>query len=80
MVVELFHLMFLRQFNNNIASELYAIKGGCNLRFFFQSVRYSEDLDIDIQTIQKQTLENKVNKIDPASYETYYFSHVNLTE
>lgn len=63
MQVEVFHLMFLRQFNNHIAGNLYAIKGGCNLRFFFDSIRYSEDLDIDVQTIQKQTLENKVNKI-----------------
>jgi len=61
--VELFHLMFLRQFNTQIDADLYAIKGGCNLRFFFNSVRYSEDLDIDICTIQKETLTNKVNKI-----------------
>ncbi|MBI5447134.1 MAG: nucleotidyl transferase AbiEii/AbiGii toxin family protein [Gammaproteobacteria bacterium] len=61
--VELFHLMFLRQFSGHIAANLYAIKGGCNLRFFFQSIRYSEDLDLDIQIIQKQTLEHKVNKI-----------------
>ncbi len=63
MYIELFHLMFLRKFNDNIAPELYAIKGGCNLRFFFQSMRYSEDLGIDVQTIQKQTLEKKVDKI-----------------
>jgi predicted nucleotidyltransferase component of viral defense system len=25
---------------------LYALKGGCNLRFFFDSVRYSEDIDL----------------------------------
>lgn len=61
--VEFFHLMFLRQFSSQISAGLYAIKGGCNLRLFFNSIRYSEDLDLDIQTIQKQTLENKVNKI-----------------
>ncbi len=61
--IELFHIMFLRQFSSQIDHSLYAIKGGCNLRFFFNSVRYSEDLDIDIQIIQKLTLENKVNKI-----------------
>ncbi len=61
--IELFHLMFLRQFSVQIDANLYAIKGGCNLRFFFDSVRYSEDLDLDVCTIQKQTLENKVNKI-----------------
>lgn len=63
MQVEVFHLLFLQQFSSQIASTLYAIKGGCNLRFFFDSVRYSEDLDIDVLTIQKHTLENKVNKI-----------------
>lgn len=61
--VEAFHLMFLRQFHSLVSPSLYAIKGGCNLRFFFDSIRYSEDLDIDVQTIQKQTLENKINKI-----------------
>lgn len=61
--VELFHLMFLRQFNMQMDADLYAIKGGCNLRFFFSSVRYSEDLDIDVCTIAQKTLENKVNKL-----------------
>lgn len=61
--IELFHLMFLRQFSAQIDAKLYAIKGGCNLRFFFGSVRYSEDLDLDICTIARETLENKVNKL-----------------
>ena len=46
--VELFHLLFLRLFSAQIEPDFYAIKGGCNLRFFFESVRYSEDLDIDV--------------------------------
>lgn len=62
-IVELFHLMFLRQFDHQTTANLYAIKGGCNLRFFFNSIRYSEDLDLDIQTVQQLTLENKVTKI-----------------
>ncbi len=60
---ELFHLLFLRLFHQEIDPKLYAIKGGCNLRFFFGSVRYSEDLDLDVQIIQKGTLQNKVEKI-----------------
>ena len=63
MQVELFHLMFLRQLSTQLATDLYAVKGGCNIRFFFDSIRYSEDLDIDIKTIQKETLEKKINKI-----------------
>lgn len=61
--VEIFHLMFLRQFGVQMDASLYAIKGGCNLRFFFGSVRYSEDLDLDVCTIAQETLENKVNKL-----------------
>lgn len=60
---EVFHLFFLRQFNNAIDNDLYAIKGGCNLRFFFNSARYSQDLDLDIATLQVQTLANKVDKL-----------------
>lgn len=63
MQVEVFHLLFLRQFSSQTAENIYAIKGDCNLRFFFGSVRYSEDLDIDVTIIQKHTLANKVNKI-----------------
>lgn len=63
MQVEIFHLLFLQNFSAQTSPNLYAIKSGCNLRFFFDSVRYSEDLDVDVITIQKQTLENKVNKI-----------------
>lgn len=62
-LVEVLHIMFLRQFDSLMENNFYAIKGGCNLRFFFNSQRYSEDLDIDVQTIQKETLKKKVDKI-----------------
>ncbi|MBI1870268.1 MAG: nucleotidyl transferase AbiEii/AbiGii toxin family protein [Chlamydiae bacterium] len=61
--VELFHLIFLRHVGENLDKGLYALKGGCNLRFFMKSIRYSEDLDIDIQTVAKDTLERKIGKI-----------------
>lgn len=62
-LVELFHLSFLQQLNHLTAKNLYAVKGGCNLRFFANSPRYSEDLDIDIHTVAKETLAKKVDKI-----------------
>ena len=31
------------------------VKGGCNLRFFFDSVRYSEDIDFDVAVIARET-------------------------
>ena len=43
-VVELFHLVFVRALFSNLPDKtLIAIKGGINLRFYFQSVRFSED-------------------------------------
>lgn len=42
---------------------MFALKGGCNLRFFFKSVRYSEDIDLDIHTVSLDTLKNNVRRI-----------------
>ena len=61
--IELFHLLFLRQLEGKLDKKLYALKGGCNLRFFFKSIRYSEDIDFDVAIISKTILENKINKI-----------------
>ncbi len=61
--VELFHLLFLQQLGTRVDKHLYAVKGGCNLRFFFRSIRYSGDLDLDVQTTAKQTLRKNVNQI-----------------
>lgn len=61
--VELFHLLFMEQLSLKLDKRLYALKGGCNLRFFFNSIRYSEDIDIDAHTIAPHTLTKTVNKI-----------------
>ena len=60
---EVFHLEFLRWFSRRIKPEFYAVKGGTNLRFFFQSFRYSEDMDIDVQRIPIETLQTVVLEI-----------------
>src|SRR5688572_11438374 len=61
--IELFHLLFLRQLEGKLDKNLYSLKRGCNLRFFFKSIRYSEDIDFDVSIISKSTLEKKINKI-----------------
>jgi predicted nucleotidyltransferase component of viral defense system len=61
--VELFHLLFLSFFGKKTDQQLYALKGGCNLRFFFNSPRYSEDMDLDIHGIPVYTLQEKVNTL-----------------
>jgi predicted nucleotidyltransferase component of viral defense system len=61
--IEIFHLLFLRAFGARVDKALFALKGGCNLRFFLKSIRYSEDMDLDVQTMAIGTLQNNVNRL-----------------
>ncbi|HZF14487.1 MAG TPA: nucleotidyl transferase AbiEii/AbiGii toxin family protein [Steroidobacteraceae bacterium] len=61
--IEIFHLLFLRAFGARVDKALFVLKGGCNLRFFFKSIRYSEDMDIDIRTMSVSTLRNNVSRL-----------------
>lgn len=61
--VELFHLLFLAQLGRKVDKRFYALKGGCNLRFFLRSPRYSEDMDLDATGMPVHLLRDKVNGI-----------------
>lgn len=61
--IELFHLVFTVHLGRRVDKALYAIKGGCNLRFFCKSIRYSEDIDFDIRTMAPKTLAGNVETI-----------------
>jgi predicted nucleotidyltransferase component of viral defense system len=61
--VELFHLCFLRLLCAGADRDDFALKGGCNLRFFFDSARYSEDLDLDVARVPPHTLRQRVSKL-----------------
>jgi predicted nucleotidyltransferase component of viral defense system len=62
--VEFFHLVFLRALvARGEDKSLFALKGGCNLRFFFGSVRYSEDIDLDVVVVSRETLKRKVDRL-----------------
>lgn len=60
---EIFHLEFLRWFGKKINPSYYVLKGGVNLRFFYGSFRYSEDMDLDVRVIQVNILRDKVMQI-----------------
>jgi len=62
-IVECFHLLFLGQLTQKLDKKLFSLKGGCNLRFFMKSIRYSEDIDLDIAVIAKDTLTKKIRGI-----------------
>ncbi len=45
---EVFHFLFLEKLLKVSDPKLYILKGGVNLRFFFHSPRYSEDMGIAV--------------------------------
>jgi len=61
--IEVFHLLFLRAITSGPQKAHLVVKGGCNLRFFFGSVRYSQDLDLDVSIVAKETLRKNVDKV-----------------
>ena len=62
-IVEQFHLLFLAQLGRRLDKTRYVVKGGCNLRFFLQSARLSEDLDVDVTGIGRHALQDKVRTV-----------------
>lgn len=60
---EIFHFLFLEQLLRISDPKLYILKGGVNLRFFFGSPRYSEDMDLDVISGQVETLKKNCYKI-----------------
>jgi predicted nucleotidyltransferase component of viral defense system len=62
-VIEFFHLAFLQVAQGRIDQARYVVKGGASLRYFFESVRYSEDLDLDVVDMEPWQLEERVDLI-----------------
>jgi predicted nucleotidyltransferase component of viral defense system len=65
---EIFHFCFLERLLRVADSALFVLKGGVNLRFFFHSPRYSEDMDLNVLGGQVEPLRKNGYKIlkDPA--------------
>jgi predicted nucleotidyltransferase component of viral defense system len=61
--IEIFHLHFLRSFSARVDKALFALKGGCNLRFYHRSIRYSEDMDLDIRTMAPATVRSNAETV-----------------
>jgi len=60
---EIFHFCFLERLLKISDPGLYVLKGGVNLRFFFHSPRYSEDMDLDVLAGNVATLKKNGYKI-----------------
>ena len=62
-LIEIFHILFCQRLAQKVDRQLMSLKGGCNLRFFHHSIRYSEDIDFDVVTVSVETLRKNVEKI-----------------
>ncbi len=65
--IECFHLVFLRLLESRLDRASWVVKGGVNLRAWFGSLRYSEDLDIDIVRGSVHRLTEKIDKLVSSS-------------
>lgn len=62
-LVEAFHLALLRVLESKLDRARYVIKGGFNLRAWFGSLWYSEDIDIDVLDLAAHVLEESIDKL-----------------
>jgi hypothetical protein len=60
---EIFHIEFLRCLAADMPTGFWALKGGVNLRLFFKSIRYSEDMDIDVVELPVASIIKRVMRI-----------------
>jgi len=61
--IECFHLLLVRLMESRIDRGTWVVKGGVNLRAWFGSLRYSEDLDIDVVRGSPHSLREKMERL-----------------
>jgi predicted nucleotidyltransferase component of viral defense system len=61
--VECFHLVLLRVLEARLDRSSWVVKGGVNLRAWFGSLRYSEDLDLDALKGTRHRLMERVDRV-----------------
>ena len=61
--IECFQLVLLRVLESRLDRGLWAVKGGVNLRAWFGSLRYSEDMDIDVFRSSSHALREKIDRL-----------------
>ena len=62
-VREAFHVLLLQELVRRIDPNLFRLKGGVNLRLFFGSLRYSEDIDLDGDQGARPALRREVGSL-----------------
>lgn len=57
---EAFHTLVLSHLRERVPLSQWRVKGGANLRLFFKSVRYSEDMDLDAEPKARLALKGTI--------------------
>lgn len=60
---EFFHVAFLDVLSKRLDADRYVLKGGANLRYFFDSVRYSQNIDLDVEGVPAWRLNEKIEAL-----------------
>lgn len=58
---EALHVLLLSNFSQELRPNAFVLKGGVNLRLFFGSPRYSEDIDLDIDPSAKDAIARAIS-------------------
>lgn len=61
-IAEGFHIAFLQALATRANPAAWALKGGGNLRFFYASERFSEDIDLDTFDIEPWAFQERVDQ------------------
>ncbi len=61
--IERFHLALLQVMPQHLPSADYVVKGGANLRLFMDSIRRSEDIDLDFVGRKHWELQERMQKV-----------------
>lgn len=59
---EAFHTLVLLHLRQRVPPNQWRVKGGVNLRLFFRSVRYSEDLDLDAEPRAREAMKGTIRQ------------------
>lgn len=60
---EAFHTFVLRCLREHLPNRQWCVKGGANLRLFFRSARYSEDMDLDADPGARLAMRGTIQKL-----------------
>jgi predicted nucleotidyltransferase component of viral defense system len=76
---EALHVLLLSKLSQELRAGAFVLKGGVNLRLFFDSPRYSEDLDLDLAPSAKDALVRAISGLLASRWLAARFESLGMT-